>query len=1081
MENNANYKYYAFISYSHEDSSIAEKIQKKLTEYKLPSVIQKENPLLPTNVRPIFRDVTNLTTGELDGTLKNALERSKFLIVLCSPNSACPNDENKHWVNSEVEHFISLGRLEYIIPVIVDGEPHSKTPENECFCPSLLNLPEGRELLGIDLRKTEDAFKNKEKQKKGIIHIVAKMLGMDIDELWDWYEIDQKKKKNRRRLIIAATAVLVVSLGIGVYFKKFHVSHKYYVTYVDRWGIPEGVTELSKKQILSRNEHYRFDYKDGMLLQVTHANSKGFPIINLHGMYDDACFVARPSYMKLQYGINKELIGYDYYNEQDIKTCEFRIQDDERFELLKINTYVFDYFEQIPIDYEYFIISRDKNGYIYEMESIDSEYKPLRSKNGISKIRYSLLPNGMIQKVEYPEENEMLVGGVKSMEFEYDTDFNIKALSNLDKNGILTFNVSHIKKIKLEYSNGNLVKQSFVDENNNLCTNSNEHVAQAVYEYDEFGNRVSVACYDSDGNRTNNEDGYSKVILEYYPNGYEYTEKFYDKYDNPTLNNSGYHGILTKNNGPNYSSQNSKFNLNGNIINDINNNKAFVEYQYIYDDEYFSYIIRNKSVAAYERGISSGTESTVLSQNRNNKQEIKECYLNKFDSPRSVNGYYSKKSTYKEGHIISSEYFDSYGNPTTDSKGIGYVKYTYSCGVCKSIEYYTSREDWLNDKPLTGNNVTSKVEFEYNEKKELIKGIYYHPDKQTVYYYDNFKNLIMMDYLTNESKQIDYFVYDKRNNRVEEKIYIDDEFLLEHEYTYNDRDLCESEIVTNSKGNVIKKYSVTIKYNDYGQIIEKNEKDTCIKCTYDEKGRVIQTETFRDGINTVWTKLDYNSDDKVTEYSFYMGEGELKSDKIYKEKYKYENGEIVYSAFFLDDKPIKHIGKGSNFHKTLVEKDSLGRQTRVSYYDENDQLVTCLALGYADIRRAYTENNYEQLLLDSSLKPIEGVCRLKTLNLNPLTVVYMEYDKNDNLLRVSFMHYCEYSELEPLNDAFIVNIGKLNGLVSHECELIIPVEYTDIDYDTDTSDNEYYICKKPDGTIDYFDLTGKKITEPEKE
>ena len=93
MENYTNYKYYAFISYSHEDEEVAKRIQKKLTEYKLPSVIRKANPLLPENVRPIFRDVTNLTTGMLQGKLNTELEHSKFLIVLCSPNSAKPNDD----------------------------------------------------------------------------------------------------------------------------------------------------------------------------------------------------------------------------------------------------------------------------------------------------------------------------------------------------------------------------------------------------------------------------------------------------------------------------------------------------------------------------------------------------------------------------------------------------------------------------------------------------------------------------------------------------------------------------------------------------------------------------------------------------------------------------------------------------------------------------------------------------------------------------------------------------------------------------------------------------------------------------
>ena len=309
MESNVNFKYYAFISYSHEDEEYAKRIQKKLTEYKLPSVIRKANPLLPDNVRPIFRDATNLTTGMLQGTLHSELEHSKFLIVLCSPNSAKPNDENKHWVNNEVQHFIDIGRAEFIIPVIVGGEPHAENLEEECFCPALLSLPGGDELLGIDIRKSEKhkiSFAKSIKRKLGIpdeddleekatVHIVAKMLGLAIDDLWDWNKKAQKRKAYTRLFTSAAIFVVMLTVGLTVYFKKFHVYHEYYVDYVER-AIKRyngtdikfvGLGQLTSNEIKSRESHLRFDYKAGKLIKIVNENSVRIPISSMELEYNE--------------------------------------------------------------------------------------------------------------------------------------------------------------------------------------------------------------------------------------------------------------------------------------------------------------------------------------------------------------------------------------------------------------------------------------------------------------------------------------------------------------------------------------------------------------------------------------------------------------------------------------------------------------------------------------------------------------------------------------------------------------------------------------------------------------------------
>lgn len=130
-----NFHYMAFISYKREDEKWAKWLWTKLESYKIPSIVRKEVPRIPKHIRPVFLDKGELGAGGLTESLHRELEGSKYLIVICSPNSA-----KSVWVGKEIKHFLELGREKYIIPVIVDGEPHSRIPERECFNTVFLSL-----------------------------------------------------------------------------------------------------------------------------------------------------------------------------------------------------------------------------------------------------------------------------------------------------------------------------------------------------------------------------------------------------------------------------------------------------------------------------------------------------------------------------------------------------------------------------------------------------------------------------------------------------------------------------------------------------------------------------------------------------------------------------------------------------------------------------------------------------------------------------------------------------------------------------------------------------------------------------
>lgn len=196
------FTYYAFISYKREDEMWAKWLQKKLESYGFPVALRKDNPSLPQKIRPIFRDQSDLSGGNLKEEIEKGLAESKYLIVICSPRSA-----KSPWVSKEVRYFIDCGRENYIIPFIIGGSPNASNPEDECFPEGLRLLSGEREILGINI--------NEMGRDAAAIKVIARMFNLRFDTLWQRHERD----KRRKRFAVIASIVLfaLISLGVGIY------------------------------------------------------------------------------------------------------------------------------------------------------------------------------------------------------------------------------------------------------------------------------------------------------------------------------------------------------------------------------------------------------------------------------------------------------------------------------------------------------------------------------------------------------------------------------------------------------------------------------------------------------------------------------------------------------------------------------------------------------------------------------------------------------------------------------------------------------------------------------------------------
>ncbi len=207
------FRYYAFISYSHQDQAWADWLHKALETYAIPKRLVGQSTaagVIPKRLTPIFRDRDELASAnDLGRKVNEALAQSANLIVICSPRSAA-----SRWVDEEVLAFKRLGHSERIFCLIVDGEPNATElpgrAAEECFAHAL------RYQLGADdalsSERTEpiaaDARPGKDGKTNAKLKLIAGMLEVGFDQL----KQRELQRRTRRMTAIAALAVAVMAV-----------------------------------------------------------------------------------------------------------------------------------------------------------------------------------------------------------------------------------------------------------------------------------------------------------------------------------------------------------------------------------------------------------------------------------------------------------------------------------------------------------------------------------------------------------------------------------------------------------------------------------------------------------------------------------------------------------------------------------------------------------------------------------------------------------------------------------------------------------------------------------------------------
>jgi eukaryotic-like serine/threonine-protein kinase len=207
------FKYFAFISYSHADRAWADWLHKALETYRIPArLVGRDTGYgpIPKSLAPIFRDRDELPSAtDLNRKVNEALAQSANLIVICSPRSAA-----SRWVNEEILEFKRLGRAERVFCLIVDGEPNasdlSGRAAEECFAPALrFELGMGGEL---STARTEPIAADARAGKDGKANAKLKLISGLLDVGFDALRQREQQRRNRRMAAITALALVVMTV-----------------------------------------------------------------------------------------------------------------------------------------------------------------------------------------------------------------------------------------------------------------------------------------------------------------------------------------------------------------------------------------------------------------------------------------------------------------------------------------------------------------------------------------------------------------------------------------------------------------------------------------------------------------------------------------------------------------------------------------------------------------------------------------------------------------------------------------------------------------------------------------------------
>ena len=971
------YRYDAFISYSHLDKKKVAALQRRLESYRIPKENQMDRNDGSARLK-IFRDETDLRAGSLEGTVYEALDASKKLIVVCSSVTPVGEKEKYRWVELEVQHFIDKGRSDDILPILLDGNQEA--------------MPESIKPLKDELFFTDVS---KLKKRTAFLKILSGILSTDFDTL-------VRRDRVRRQIkfgVLTAFCCLLFAL-FSYYFMPHTV---YYADYVMRFGKPEGINRLTRAQCKVRNEIIVITttrYKHEIRLE--HVNSAGLVSADSSEHHLDQ--IATAVYSCLDDGkvntvtyldeTGKQLYTYSYapdltyldiiMSKDDARWLTLPAESDENS--LPVRTNISRYY--LEFDADGFMRRRmyavDRLSAVNE-DGIGGEYYEYDQKGRLERITY-------LDTVGTPDINKH---GIAGKNFFYDNAGHISRIEYYGADGGLVNNSMQYAAVTYEYysEDENLYKICYYDTEDEFAI-TKQGYAQEVRRYDNRGFITSVAYFDVDEQPVRGPyrvhkieiiademgrdvdakyldandsliltpEHYARRIKQYNAQGLVEDEYYYDENEQPNLSTEGYchvhyeyddkgnleevshrgpdDELIFSNNG--YAVMKLTYNEDG-----LQETESYfgVEYEPIlgkegYHKREFKYDNRNNIEKIYLTGImgqpalcTDGYALRILEYD-NAGNILLDSYFDDYGQPTYREGSYSKVAMeYDErGHRTLTSWLNADGTPAAYSSFSSKKVQYDDIGREKIIQYYMLDElRFMQEYEYQGSCLSMRTDYigglrrvhQYDGSGREVETLDYTEDNLSsrwVSEFDAYGNLIQRTFYNAQNEKTRFFISEYNSYGLPTKT----------SYYNADGQLSRE---ANTEEHIAVAVSV---YNNHNLKVER-------RC-YDESGeplRIISNgkETYARLV------MDYDRNGNCTESVFYDEKGNVYQSII--QKYDTYNREL--DRTYLD-------GEGNQLVRKEVQYDEMGNVTSIALYDRKDKLQADPSSGVAKI--IYINDSY---------------------------------------------------------------------------------------------------------------------------
>ncbi|MBR1770802.1 MAG: toll/interleukin-1 receptor domain-containing protein [Lachnospiraceae bacterium] len=211
-------EYIAFISYRHKDldKQVAKKVHTMLERYHVPKELQKDG--IGPRLGRVFRDEEELpVSSDLTASIQTALDHSKFLLVVCTPDTL-----KSVWVEQEINYFVKKHGREHLIGILVNGTPEESfpVPLTTDFAEDGKTVVRITEPLAANLTDVHHVYDGR-RLKKEIMRLYAAILGCPFDSLW------QRERRHKQRVAITALSAItcgLVAFSSYVYMKNRQIT-----------------------------------------------------------------------------------------------------------------------------------------------------------------------------------------------------------------------------------------------------------------------------------------------------------------------------------------------------------------------------------------------------------------------------------------------------------------------------------------------------------------------------------------------------------------------------------------------------------------------------------------------------------------------------------------------------------------------------------------------------------------------------------------------------------------------------------------------------------------------------------------